>query len=216
MGGMVVTLDSALLQQADTFSELTDEEVVLQAKAGDSLACDYIVRKYKNFVRARTKSFYLIGAEREDVVQEGMIGLYKAIRGFDPDKQVSFKTFAELCVTRHIITAVKSSMRQKHSPLNNYISLNKPMVGNEVLENSRFVGSERNPEELVIDEENMRGVESCMGAVLSKFEAKVLAYHLNGVSYSHIAEIIGRDAKSVDNALQRIKRKLEKYLRERK
>lgn len=216
MGGMVVTLDSAMLRQADPFSELTDEEVVLRAKNGDSFACDYIVRKYKNFVRARTKSFYLVGAEREDVVQEGMIGLYKAVQGFDPDKQVSFKTFAELCITRHIITAVKSSMRQKHLPLNNYVSLNKTASETDSLENCRLNGREKNPEELVIDEENMRGVQRCMGAVLSKFEAKVLAYHLNGVSYSHIAEMVGRDAKSVDNALQRIKRKLEKYLRERK
>lgn len=210
-------LNSAMLRQTESFSEQTDEEIVLRAKGGDSLACDYIVRKYKNFVRARTKSFYLIGAEREDVVQEGMIGLYKAIRGFDPQKKVSFKTFAELCVTRHIITAVKGSMRQKHLPLNNYVSLNKQTDGAETVERYHLLGGgERNPEELVIDEENMRGVESCMGAVLSKFEAKVLAYHLNGVSYSHIAEIVGRDAKSVDNALQRIKRKLEKYLRERK
>lgn len=207
--------ESSVIRQGNVYSELTDEEVAGLAKDGDSLACDYLVRKYKNFVRARTKSFYLIGAEREDVVQEGMIGLYKAIQGFDPTKRVTFKTFAELCVTRHIITAVKASMRQKHIPLNNYVSLNKQDNGSEYLENSGLHTGGRNPEELVIDAENMRGVEDCMGEVLSKFEAKVLAYHLNGVSYSKIAEIIGKDAKSVDNALQRIKRKLEKYLRER-
>lgn len=205
------------LKQADGYSDISDEEIAKRAKNGDSFACDYLVRKYKNFVKARTKSFFLIGAEREDVVQEGMIGLYKAIQSFDFEKRVTFKTFAELCITRHIITAVKASMRQKHIPLNNYVSLNKQDTGAEYLENCR-ADSQRsqNPEQLVIDEENMRGVEDCMGEMLSQFESKVLAYHLNGVSYSKIADLIGKDAKSVDNALQRIKRKLEKYLRERK
>ncbi len=217
MGGIMVMLDSTVKMQASIYSEQSDEELVMQAKGGDSFACDYIVRKYKNFVRTRSKSFYLIGAEREDVVQEGMIGLYKAIQGFDPEKKVTFKTFAELCITRHIITAVKASMRQKHLPLNNYISLNKPIGDVGDSKNYDFtIGKERNPEDLVIDEENKRNVENCVGAVLSKFEAKVLAYHLNGISYSRIAEVIGRDAKSVDNALQRIKRKVERFLRERK
>ncbi len=215
MGGVGVIPDLIEVQQESVYADIPDEEVAKLAKSGDSHACDHLVRKYKNFVKARTKSFYLIGAEREDVVQEGMIGLYKAIRNFDPEKRVSFKTFAEICITRHIITAVKASMRQKHIPLNNYVSLNKPDSGSEYLENCRENHQAQNPEQLIIDEENMRGVEDCMGEILSQFEAKVLAYHLNGVGYSKIAERIGKDAKSVDNALQRIKRKLEKYLRER-
>lgn len=204
------------VQHKNAYSDITDEQIAQRAKNGDSTACDYLVRKYKNFVKARTKSFYLVGAEREDVVQEGMIGLFKAIQSFDPVKRVTFKTFAELCVTRHIITAVKASTRQKHIPLNNYVSLYKPDSGSEYLENCGE-GSQQlqNPEQLIIDEENMRGVEDCMGEVLSQFESEVLAHHLSGIGYSRIAELIGKDAKSVDNALQRIKRKLEKYLRER-
>jgi RNA polymerase sporulation-specific sigma factor len=209
--------ESAELLQEDVYNSLSDEEIAKRAKDGDLDACDFLVRKYKSFVKARTKSFFLIGAERDDVVQEGMIGLYKAIQSFEPDKRATFKTFAELCITRHIITAVKSSMRQKHIPLNNYVSLNKEDSGAQYLENCRTGSSQaQNPEQLLIDEENIRDVEDCMGEVLSSFEARVLAFHLNGFGYSKIAELIGKDAKSVDNALQRIKRKLEKYLRERK
>ena len=203
--------------QENIYNDISDEELADCAKNGDSLACDYLVRKYKNFVKIRTKSFYLIGAERDDVVQEGMIGLYKAIQSFDTEKCVAFKTFAELCITRHILTAVKASMRKKHIPLNNYVSLNKQDSGTEYIENCQTENQQsQDPEQLIIDEERMRDVESCMGELLSRFEAKVLVYHLNGVSYSKIADLMGKDAKSVDNALQRIKRKLEKYLRERK
>lgn len=209
--------ESAELLQENSYSHLSDEEIAIRAKDGDLDACDFLVRKHKSFVKARTKSFFLVGAERDDVVQEGMIGLYKAIQSFEPDKRASFKTFAELCITRHIITAVKSSMRQKHIPLNNYVSLNKEDTGEEYLDTLRTGGNQtQNPEQLLIDEESIRDVEDCMGEVLSSFESRVLAFHLNDFSYSKIAELIGKDAKSVDNALQRIKRKLEKYLRERK
>ncbi len=196
--------------------DLPDETLAQWAKSGETDACDYLVRKYKDFVKRKAQSFYLVGAEHDDVVQEGMIGLYKAIQSFDPKKRVTFKTFAELCITRHIITAIKASTRQKHIPLNNYVSLNEPDAGSEYLGNCRVQEQHfQNPEQLVIDEEDMRAARDCMGEALSQFESKVLAYHLSGFGYSKIAERIGRDAKSVDNALQRMKRKLEKYLRER-
>ena len=200
-------------RQYDAF---TDEELIEQLRDGDSAVMDFLMEKYKYLVRKKANAVFLLGGDTDDLVQEGMIGLFKAIQSFDPVKRVTFKTFAELCVTRHIITAVKASTRQKHIPLNNYVSLYKPDSGSEYLENCGE-GSQQlqNPEQLIIDEENMRGVEDCMGEVLSQFESEVLAHHLSGIGYSRIAELIGKDAKSVDNALQRIKRKLEKYLRER-
>ncbi|MBQ3226365.1 MAG: RNA polymerase sporulation sigma factor SigH [Clostridia bacterium] len=208
--------ETAVKQQAKEAPILSDETLAIAARAGDSDACEQLVRRYKNFVKIKAKSFFLVGAEHDDVVQEGMVGLYKAIQSFDPEKRVTFKTFAELCITRHIMTAVKASHRRKHIPLSNYVSLNKPDAGSEYLENCQSEKqSLSNPEQLVIDEENVRAARDCMGEVLSPFESKVLAYHLCGFGYSKIAERIGKEPKSVDNALQRIKRKLEKYLRER-
>ena len=208
--------ETAVKKQAKEAPILSDETLAVAAKTGDSDACEQLVRRYKNFVKIKAKSFFLIGAEHDDVVQEGMVGLYKAIQSFDPEKRVTFKTFAELCITRHIITAVKASHRRKHIPLSNYVSLNKPDTGSEYLENCQpEKQSLSNPEQLVIDEENVRAARDCMGEVLSPFESKVLAYHLYGFGYSKIAERIGKEPKSVDNALQRIRHKLEKYLRER-
>ncbi len=195
------------------YGAVPEEEVVIFAKNGDRAAVEYLVQKYMGYIRTRTKSYFLIGADREDVVQEGMIGLYKAIRDFDAGKNASFKTFAELCITRHIITAVKSAARQKHSPLNYYVSLNKTEDGQPVAgEGVTGRQQDLDPEQIIIEREQFLGTESRIVEMLSGFESDVLALHLAGIPYGRIAVLLGKDAKAVDNALQRIKKKLEKQL----
>ena len=198
------------------FEALTDEEIVLDAKDNDNEdALVFLINKYRNFVRAKARSYFLIGAEREDIIQEGMIGLYKAIRDFRNDKLSSFRAFAELCVTRQIITAIKTATRQKHIPLNSYVSLNKPIYDEDsdrtlldVLSGSKI----SDPEELVISREEFIDIEEKMGEILSDLEWKVLMSYLDGKSYQEIAVELTRHVKSIDNALQRVKRKLERYL----
>ncbi|EGO62597.1 RNA polymerase factor sigma-70 [Acetonema longum DSM 6540] len=198
------------------FENMTDEEVVLEARDNDStIAQEYLINKYRNFVRAKARSYFLIGADREDIIQEGMIGLYKAIRDFRNDKLSSFRAFAELCVTRQIITAIKTATRQKHIPLNSYVSLNKPIYDEDsdrtlldVLSGSKV----SDPEELVISREEFIDIEEKMGEILSELEWKVLMAYLDGKSYQEIAVELERHVKSIDNALQRVKRKLERYL----
>lgn len=201
----------------DRFRALTDEEVVQLCRQGDSLAEEYLLNKYKNFVRSRARSYFLIGADHEDIVQEGMIGLYKAIRDFKPEKLSSFRAFAELCITRQIITAIKTATRQKHIPLNSYISLNRPIYDEEsdrTLLDIIIEGSTGNPEEMIINQENVGTIHQKMNEVLSGLEQEVLSAYLDGKSYQEIAELLNRPVKSIDNALQRVKRKLEKYLEE--
>ena len=198
------------------YEALTDEEIVLDAKDNDNEdALVFLINKYRNFVRAKARSYFLIGAEREDIIQEGMIGLYKAIRDFRNDKLSSFRAFAELCVTRQIITAIKTATRQKHIPLNSYVSLNKPIYDEDsdrtlldVLSGSKI----SDPEELVISREEFIDIEEKMGEILSDLEWKVLMSYLDGKSYQEIAVELTRHVKSIDNALQRVKRKLERYL----
>ena len=197
------------------FQDKSDEEVVKEAKKGNTRAQEYIIAKYENFVKSKAKSYFLIGADKEDIYQEGMIGLYKAIRDFKPDKISSFKAFAELCVTRQIITAIKTATRQKHIPLNTYVSLNKPIYEEEsertlldVLSGFRIT----DPEELFISAEQMDYIQEEIGKVLSELELEVLTSYLDGKSYQEIACDLDRHAKSIDNALQRVKRKLEKCL----
>lgn len=198
------------------FENMTDEEIVADAKDNDNtIALEYLINKYRNFVRAKARSYFLIGAEREDIIQEGMIGLYKAIRDFRNDKLSSFRAFAELCVTRQIITAIKTATRQKHIPLNSYVSLNKPIYDEDsdrtlldVLSGSKI----SDPEELVISREEFIDIEGKMCEILSDLEWKVLMSYLDGKSYQEIAVELGRHVKSIDNALQRVKRKLERYL----
>ena len=198
------------------FSGLTDEDVVQRCHDGDSLAEEYLLIKYKNFVRSKARSYFLIGADHEDIVQEGMIGLYKAIRDYRKEKLSSFRAFAELCVTRQIITAIKTATRQKHMPLNSYVSLNKPLYDEEsdrtlmdvIMENGQI----SNPEELIINRENLGNINTKITEVLSSLEQQVLIAYLDGKSYQEIAQTLGRHVKSIDNALQRVKRKLEKYL----
>lgn len=201
-----------------TYAEMTDEDIVILAQDGDQIAIEFLVDKYKNFVRAKARSYFLIGADREDIIQEGMIGLFKAIRDYKPDKLTSFRAFAELCITRQIITAIKTATRQKHIPLNSYVSLNKPIYDEEsdrTLMDVLSTNKVTNPEEIVISREEFVFIEKKMGEILSSLEWKVLMAYLEGKSYQEIAVELKRHVKSIDNALQRVKRKLEKYLEDR-
>jgi RNA polymerase sporulation-specific sigma factor len=194
---------------------LTDEDVVEAVRVGSSEALEYLIYKYRNFVRAKARSYFLIGADREDIVQEGMIGLYKSIRDYRGDKQSTFKAFAELCITRQIITAIKTATRQKHIPLNSYVSLDKPIYDEDSDRTLLDVicGSKMSdPEELIINQEEFSGLEDKMSEILSDLERRVLMLYLDGRSYQEIAEDLDRHVKSIDNALQRVKRKLERYL----
>jgi len=204
--------------QAD-YDEMLDEEVIKKAKDGDNRALEYLINKYKSFVRAKARTYFLIGADREDIIQEGMIGLYKAIRDYRGDKLSSFRAFAELCITRQIITAIKTATRQKHIPLNSYVSLNKPVFDEESDRTLLDIISEESvsdPEEMIINREEFSGIEDKMSEILSGLEWEVLSMYLQGKSYQEIAEELDRHVKSIDNALQRVKRKLEKYLEEGK
>ncbi len=201
------------------YKEMTDEEIVAIAKSGDTHATDHIINKYKNFVKSRARTYFLIGADKEDIIQEGMIGLYKAIRDYDADKPASFRGFAEICITRQIITAIKTATRQKHIPLNSYISLNKPAYDEESERMMIDMIAERenfNPEEIMITREHFSSMLTKMSEVLSKFEWKVMNLFLDGKSYSEIAKRLDKSEKSIDNALQRIKKKVEKYLQAKK
>ena len=187
---------------------MTDEEIAVLAQQGDSLASEFLLNKYKNFVRSKARSYFLVGADHEDIVQEGMIGLFKAFRDFKPDKLSSFRAFAELCITR-----------QKHIPLNSYVSLNKPIYDEEsdrTLLDVITEGRATNPEELLIGQEDLSSIEGRIGEALSDLEWEVLTSYLDGKSYQEIAEDLGRHVKSIDNALQRVKRKLERLIEEKK
>ncbi len=200
------------------YQQMNDEQVVEMCHQGDSEAEEYLLNKYKNFVRAKARSYFLIGADHEDIVQEGMIGLYKAIRDFKPEKLSSFRAFPELCITRQIITAIKTATRQKHIPLNSYVSLNKPLYDEEsdrTLLDVIMEGRISDPEELIINRENLGNIHNKISEVLSGLEQEVLQAYLDGKSYQEIADALGRHVKSIDNALQRVKRKLEKYLEEK-
>lgn len=202
-----------------SYSGMIDEDVILEAKLGIEAALEYLINKYKSFVRAKARTYFLIGADREDIIQEGMIGLFKAIRDYKGDKLSSFRAFAELCITRQIITAIKTATRQKHIPLNSYVSLNKPIFDEESDRTLMDIISEESisdPEELMINREEFLGIENKMGEILSSLEWEVLTSYLEGKSYQEIAEELDRHVKSIDNALQRVKRKLEKYLEEQK
>jgi RNA polymerase sporulation-specific sigma factor len=197
------------------FHGLSDGEIIVIIHQGNTDALNFLIRKYQSFVRLKARSYFLIGGDREDIIQEGMIGLYKAIRDFKEDRLSSFKAFAELCITRQIITAIKTATRQKHIPLNTSVSLDKPVFDEE---------SERtlldviagpvldDPEGLMIHKEDFIQMEDEMNKVLSSLEKQVLSLYLEGQSYQEISVELNRQVKSVDNALQRIKRKLERYM----
>ena len=197
---------------------MADEELIPAAQAGEDWAIDELFERYKNFVRAKARSYFLIGADREDIIQEGMIGLYKAIRDYRGERQASFRAFAELCITRQMITAIKTATRQKHIPLNSYVSLNRPVYDEDsdrTLIDVLATGKDGNPEDLIIGQEEYNANESQIGEMLSGLEKEVLLSYLSGKSYQQIAKELHRHVKSIDNALQRVKRKLEKYLSER-
>lgn len=214
LGGDIVEAN-AEKKFVESYDSMLDEEIVLSAREGNITSLEYIINKYKNFVRAKARSYFLIGADKEDIVQEGMIGLYKAIRDFRNDKLSSFRAFAELCITRQIITAIKTATRQKHIPLNSYVSLNKPIYDEEsdrTLLDILTATKITDPEELIISREELVSIESKIGEILSDLELEVLMSYLQGKSYQEIACDLDRHVKSIDNALQRVKRKLEKYL----
>lgn len=202
------------------YEKCSDEELIVRLRDGESAITDYIMDKYKNLVRSKAKSMYILGADREDLIQEGMIGLFKAIRDYDTGRDASFFTFADLCVSRQMYTAVQAAGRQKHAPLNTYISLYASAFEGEgtdkgeegELINSVISQSERNPEEVLIDKENLELLEKAIDKELSSFEKQVLDLYLTGMKYSQIARVLGRDDKSTDNALQRIKSKLKKAI----
>ena len=199
----------------EVFKEKVEEEIVIEAQNGDVRAQEYVISKYESFVKAKSKSYFLIGADKEDIYQEGMIGLYKAIRDFNYEKSSTFKGFAELCVTRQIITAIKTATRQKHIPLNTYISLNKPVSEDDSERTLLDIISTikiSDPEALIIGKEEKARIENAITKVLSDLEMEVLQSYLDGKSYQEIACDLDRQAKSIDNALQRVKRKLEKCL----
>ncbi|MCC8170016.1 MAG: RNA polymerase sporulation sigma factor SigH [Oscillospiraceae bacterium] len=191
--------------------KMSDEELVALAQGGDSEALEAILSRYRNLVYAKAKPYFLAGAEQDDIIQEGFIGLYKAITDFDGEKYPFFKVFAGVCVTRRIITAVKAAARQKHMPLNTYVSLNtydsqgdaEPIIAKNELQN---------PEDIFIDRENVDGMEYKINKALSKLELEVLICCVKGMSYKEIADKLGKDVKAVDNAVQRIRKKLENIL----
>lgn len=201
--------------KAEEYSKLEDEEIVLLGRRGDKNATEFLINKYKSLVKAKARTYFLIGADREDVVQEGMIGLYKATRDYQHDKSMAFKTFAELCITRQMITAVKNATRQKHIPLNTYVSLNRKVYDDDSDKTYFDMISYEivlDPEQLLITKEEASGIENKMGEILSSFEWEVLSLYLNGKSYTEIARELNKPVKSIDNALQRVKKKVEKHV----
>lgn len=197
------------------YALLTDEDVVELSVGGDKAATEHILSKYKNLVRSKSRMYFLAGADKEDIVQEGMIGLFKAIRDFDSSKLSSFRTFADLCITRQIITAVKNATRQKHMPLNSYVSLSHPVYEEEserTLEDTLVEQVSVSPEEMFIWKENIAALNLKVDETLSKLEKSVLNMYLSGMSYQEIAKELQRSPKSIDNALQRVKRKLEIHI----
>ena len=196
-----------------------DETLAARARAGDDVALDTLLHRYRHYARAKARTYFLAGADKEDIVQEGMIGLFKAVRDFQPERNVAFRGFAELCITRQIITAIKTAIRQKHMPLNSYVSLNKPLSSEDADDLplvEALTGQEgQDPAELVISAEEIASIRLSMGRVLSELETEVLELYMDGKSYQEIADILGRHVKSIDNALQRIKRKLEQHIASR-
>ena len=208
-----------LKEIAIEFKDKLEEDIVIEAKNGNVRAQEYVISKYEGFVKAKSKSYFLIGADKEDIYQEGMIGLYKAIRDFNYEKSTTFRAFAELCITRQIITAIKTATRQKHIPLNTYISLNKPVLEDDSERTLLDILSSMkisDPEELIISKEEKKQIEEAIARVLSDLEMEVLQSYLDGKSYQEIACDLDRHAKSIDNALQRVKRKLEKCISDTK
>jgi len=198
--------------ELEVYNNLEDKDLIAYVHKGDALAQDVIISRYKNLVKMKARTYFLVGADKEDIVQEGMIGLYKAVRDYDESKFVSFFYFAEICITRQIISAVKAATRQKHIPLNSYISFNKPTSDNETVLDDILENRNLTPEEYVIDKESKDYIEENILQSLSDFECKVLSLYLDGNSYIQMAKLFSKNEKSIDNAIQRIRKKVEKIL----
>ena len=203
----------------EAYKQCSDEELIDRLREGENQITDFIMDKYKNLVRSKAKSMYILGADSEDLIQEGMIGLFKAIRDYDSGRDASFFTFADLCVSRQMYTAVQAAGRQKHAPLNTYVSLYSNAMGGkegngEEVELVNLLASqlEQNPENLLIDKENVSLLEKTIAEELSSFEKQVLDLYITGMKYTQIAKVLGKDEKATDNALQRLKGKLKKVI----
>jgi RNA polymerase sigma-H factor len=200
--------------------ELEDLQLVVRARNGDGGALDALIRRYTGFVRLKASSYFLAGGDAEDLVQEGLIGLYKAVRDFRADKETSFRSFAELCVTRQIITAIKTATRYKHAPLNTYVSFSHTPAGQDsdsdcTLGDALPGPGVNDPSVCVISTEELQSLVFCLGTGLSKLEADALRLYLEGRSYEQMAEELGCDTKTIDNALQRVKRKILQHQKSR-
>ena len=191
------------------YDKIKDEELIFRFKQGETEILDYLMEKYKNMVRKKARAMFLIGGDNDDLIQEGMIGLFKAVRDYQPEKEASFQTFARICVDRQIYNAIQNSNRQKHQPLNSYISLSQEDGENEEHLPDMWV---ENPESIIIDQENVRDLEQEITCTLSPMENQVLDYYLDGNGYTEIAKIMGKTPKSIDNALQRISGKIKEQL----
>ena len=198
------------------YSEYSDEELIIRYREGEQQIVDYLMEKYKNVVRSKAGRMFILGADKDDLIQEGMIGLFKAVRDYDSGRDASFYTFADLCVSRQMYTAIQAANRKKHSPLNSYISLYKNQEETDM--EGELIGaiqnsSERNPEEILIDRENVEAIEKIIEHDLSAFEREVLELSMTGMNYQEIARLLGKDSKSTDNALNRVKTKIKKQLK---
>ena len=196
------------------YSRMTDEELIQCLRNGEKEITDYIINKYKNLVREKAKAMFLLGGDNDDLIQEGMIGLFKAIRDYDEEQETSFYYFAELCISRQMYTAIEASKRQKHIPLNSYVSIYEDKNEQPLIDTIQTV-KENTPEALFLNKEYLQMIEMELKKNLSEFENKVLYLHLFGMDYQKIAKILDRTPKSVDNALQRIKGKTEKIVRQK-
>jgi RNA polymerase sporulation-specific sigma factor len=205
---------------AADLDDASDEGLVALYQGGHEPAVEALLHRYRNFARLKARSYFLAGADKDDIVQEGMIGLYKAIRDFDAEQETSFRAFAELCITRQIITAVKTATRQKHVPLNTYVSLQKPIAAGEdsdyLLQDVLVSTQAPDPADLVISHDELRSMKLAFSEILSDFETEVLHMYVEGKSYQEIGLHLNRHVKSIDNAIQRIKRKVELHLRDRR
>lgn len=196
----------------ESLASLQDDEIIDLIHQGNIEALDYMIDKYKKFVWAKARTYFIIGGDREDIIQEGMIGLYKAICDYQQDRLASFKAFADLCITRQMITAIKTATRQKHIPLNSYVSLDKPVYEEEserTLSDILVGPKDIDPQVLLVNREKAGQMELRISELLSDLERRVLHLYLDGYSYQEISEMLNRRVKSIDNALQRVKKKLE-------